>query len=109
MNFNWSSIGFGLSLACTDIIAFPIVKYVSLGAHPNWLLLAVILYAMNPILLLESLKIEGLAVINLLWNTLSNIIITAIGIYMFKEKISSIKKIGILLSIISIGLLTYEG
>jgi multidrug transporter EmrE-like cation transporter len=109
MSFNWSSIGFGLGLAATDIIAFPIVKYVSLGARPIWLLLAVLVYSMNPIILLQSLKIEGLAVINLLWNTLSNILITVIGVYMFKEKISSIKKLGIVLSIISIGLLTYEG
>ena len=109
MNFNWPSIGFGLALASTDIFAFPIVKYVSLGARPIWLLFAVLLYALNPILLLLSLKTEGLAIINLLWNTLSNIVITAIGIYMFKEKISSIKKIGAVLSIISIGLLTYEG
>ena len=109
MNFNWPSIGFGLGLACTDIVAFPIVKYVSLGARPIWLLFAVLVYALNPILLLLSLKTEGLAIINLLWNTISNIIITAIGIYMFKEKISGVKKIGIVLSIISIGLLTYEG
>jgi len=109
MSFNWSSIGFMFSLAATDILAFPLVKYVSLGAHPSWLLLAALLYALNPFFLLQSLKTEGLAVINLLWNTFSNIIITVIGVYIFKEKFSRTKVAGLVLSILSIGLLTYEG
>jgi multidrug transporter EmrE-like cation transporter len=106
---NWSSLGFGLFLALIDVLAFPFVKSVSLGSNIYWMIVPVLLYAVNPIILLQSLKIENLAIMNLLWNTISTVLITIICICFFKEQISTIKMVGMVLSILSIGLMSYEG
>jgi len=108
MGFNWITLGLGIGLASNDILAFPLVKYVSLGANPIWLLVSAIIYATSPILLYYSLQYEGLAIMNVLWNTLSTCIITLLGIYMFKEKLSTTKCLCIAISILGIGLLVYE-
>jgi multidrug transporter EmrE-like cation transporter len=106
--FKWTSLGFGILLSLVDVIAFPIVRYVSLGSNPYLMILPVLLYGMSPFILLQSLKMEGLAVMNLLWDTLSTITITFICIAFFKEKLTFAKITGMVLSIISITLLTYE-
>ena len=108
--FNISVLIFGLLMTFIDILTFPLVKLVSIGTlGSNWLVLPVVLYALQPLILFQSLHFEGIAIMNLTWNTLSIIAITLIGVYYFKEKLSNTKTIGILLSIVSIGLLTYEG
>jgi len=105
---NWRSLGFGLILALVDVIAFPFVKYVSLGSNPYWMILPVLLYGLSPLVLLVSLKMEGLAVMNFLWDTISTIFITFLCVCVFKEKLSNTKIIGALLGILSIGMLVYE-
>lgn len=108
--FNLTVLAFGFLMTIIDIIAFPIVKHVSINTlGSNWLILPVFLYALQPLILFRSLHFEGIALMNLTWNTLSIIAITLIGVYYFKEKLSHTKTIGILLGMVSIGLLTYEG
>ena len=105
---NWRSLGFGVLLAVVDVIAFPFVKQVSLGSNYYWMIVPVLLYGMSPLILLQSLKMEGLAVMNFLWDTISTILITIICICFFREKLSNTKLLGALLGIASIGLLVYE-
>jgi multidrug transporter EmrE-like cation transporter len=108
--FNVTVLVFGLLMTFVDMLTFPIVKLVSIDTlGSNWLLLPVFLYALQPLILFRSLQFEGIALMNLTWNTLSIIAITLIGVYYFKEKLSHTKTIGILLGMVSIGLLTYEG
>ena len=107
MTLNWNALYYGISLAGMDVLAFPFVKLVSLGWNPLFMILPTLLYALDPYFLLQSLKYENLAIMNLLWNLLSNILITVMGIYLFQEKISRFKTIGVLLGLISIGIMTY--
>lgn len=83
---NWTSLGFGILLALVDVIAFPFVKYVSLGSNPYLMIVPVLLYGLSPLVLLQSLKMEGLAIMNFLWDTLSTILITLICVCFFKKK-----------------------
>ena len=107
--FNLTVLAFGLLMTLVDMLAFPIVKFISIGTlGSNWLILPAFLYALQPLILFRSLQFEGLAIMNLTWNTLSIIAITLIGVYYFKEKLSHTKTIGILLGMVSIGLLNYE-
>jgi multidrug transporter EmrE-like cation transporter len=105
---NYTTIGFGVFLALLDVVAFPFVKYVSLGSKVKWMAIPVILYAISPFILLESIKAESLAVMNLLWDTISTVFITILCIFVFKENISSTKLIGMVLSLFSILLMSYE-
>jgi multidrug transporter EmrE-like cation transporter len=45
---------------------------------------------------------------NLLWDVMSDVLVTAIGLYYFSEKLSNMKKTGVILSMISIVLLTWK-
>ena len=107
--FNLDTLRYGLSMAALDVTAFPIVKYVSLGLNPMWMIIPMCLYAYAPLVLLKSLKSETLTVMNVLWDVMSTVLVTCVGLFYFGEKISWTKLCGIILSIISIGLLTYEG
>jgi multidrug transporter EmrE-like cation transporter len=50
---------------------------------------------------------EGMAVTNLIWNMISDIIVTLEGVIMFKESIKGMRWLGIIMSIFSLGLLAY--
>ena len=45
---------------------------------------------------------------NLLFDVLSDIIVTCIGLFYFSEKLTNSKKVGVLLSIISVILLSWK-
>lgn len=106
--FNLDALRNGLTMAALDVTAFPIVKYVSMGLNPMWMFIPVCMYAYAPILLLKSLKHETLTVMNAMWDVMSNVLVTCVGLFYFGEKVSWTKLCGVILSIISIGLLSYE-
>lgn len=107
--FNHETLIYGLLLAGIDVLAFPFVKYVSMGLNSVWIIIPVLFYALDPIILLQSLKIEHITIMNLTWNLMSNILITFMGLVMFKEVISTTKWLGVILSFISILFMTYDG
>jgi drug/metabolite transporter (DMT)-like permease len=45
---------------------------------------------------------------NLLWDVMSDVVVTGIGLFYFSEKLSKLKKAGVILSFISIILLTWK-
>jgi len=96
-------------MAALDVTTFPIVKYVSMGLDPVWMIIPMFLYAFEPLILLKSLTHESLTVMNIMWDLMSVVLVTCMGLFYFNEKISLTKICGVILSIISIGLLTYEG
>jgi len=106
--FNLRSLAFGLTLALMDAISFPFVKNVSMGLNPIWMIVPTILYSFTPYVLLQSLKMESLVIMNLLWDLSSDIVVTLIAVLFFKEHLSPIKMVGVCLSFVSIFLMSYE-
>ena len=106
MVLNMEALAYGVGMGSVDAIIFPIVKYVSLGLDPIWMIIPMIVYAFEPFILLKSLQKETLTVMNLIWDLSSCVLVTMIGLFYFNEKLSSTKLIGVLLSVISIALLT---
>lgn len=99
---------FGTGMAIVDIFALGGVKYLhthNLGIL-RWMILPTILYAVQPWLLLKSLEFEGLAVMNILWNLMSDILVTLLGVFYFKEKISNMKLMGVGFGILALILLS---
>jgi len=109
MLVNLQTLGYGALLTLLDVIAFPIVKSVSLGLSSSWMIVPIFLYSMNPMILLKSLQTEGLVIVNFVWNMLSSITILFVGKYIFKEVISPTKMLGVVCSLMSIFLMTYNG
>jgi multidrug transporter EmrE-like cation transporter len=50
--------------------------------------------------------VEGMAVMNLVWNLLSNVLVTLFGFVIMGEEVGMMKKVGIALSFVSIYLLS---
>lgn len=100
-------IGYGLFMAFMDVITFSFVKYISLGTLKSaaWYLVPMFLYSFQPMILLSAMKYETLTIMNLIWNILSDLSVTALGLMYFKEQVSPSKLIGIVLAFISLALM----
>jgi multidrug transporter EmrE-like cation transporter len=107
--FKYTTLFFGVLFGILDAIALPIVKGVSIGWKPLWMAVPAIIYAINPFIFLKALSTESLAIMNLVWDLSSDVIVTLIGVFMFQEHIPRTKLIGVVLSFVSLFLMTYEG
>ena len=108
--FNTVSLLFGGAMALGDSIILSVLRAYNLG-WIQWrsiVPLAMLFYSFQPIIFLKSLKYESLTVMNLLWDVMSDVSVTIIGLFYFGEKLSTYKKVGVFLSMLSIILLTYE-
>ena len=104
----WRPLAFGAALAFNDVISLGLLKAI----HLDWLssyyfVVPVLLYIVQPFLFFSSLTFESMTVMNIMWDLLSDVLVTVSGVYIFKEKISNSKFMGILLSMVSIYLLTH--
>jgi drug/metabolite transporter (DMT)-like permease len=96
-------------MAGIDTLAFSILKKVSLKELSMiFLPVSMAIYSIQPMIFLQGLRFETMTVVNLLWNMMSNILVTFTGLVLLQEKVGLLKGIGIALSFVSIYLLTYE-
>lgn len=108
--FNLSGLGWGGLMAVIDSIVLSSLKAFNIG-WIRWngvIFISMLVYSLQPLIFLQSLKGNGLTIMNLLWDVMSDVIVTAIGLFYFSEKLTSIKKVGVLLSIISVVLLSWK-
>lgn len=108
--FNLNALGWGGLLALNDSIILSLLKAYSVG-WIKWggvFIIAMISYALQPLIFYQGLNGNGLTVMNLLWDVMSDVMVTAIAFFYFNEKLSRFKKAGVLLSFISIILLTWK-
>jgi multidrug transporter EmrE-like cation transporter len=107
---NFAVLGLGLLMASLDGIILSLLKAVSLSwfSSIRWMIIPTIVYAVQPWIFLQSLRLETLTVMNLLWDVLSDVIVTLIGLFYFGESLSMSKKLGVVLSLFSVYLLTNE-
>jgi drug/metabolite transporter (DMT)-like permease len=110
MKFKLLPLAFGLLLAMIDAVALPILKGVKSEGWPRWLLgIPIGLYAFNPLIFYTALGSETLTIMNLIWDLMSDVLVTLIGILFFREVIPTTKRVGIVLSFASLILMSYEG
>lgn len=107
--FHWRTILFGLTFGILDSIALPIVKGVSTGWNKAWMAVPMTIYAFTPLILLQALSGETLTIMNLVWDLTSDLLVTFIGLFIFMEKISPVRMVGVCLSFVSLSLMAYEG
>jgi multidrug transporter EmrE-like cation transporter len=109
--FSTLPIFFGSLMALVDIVMMSSVKMIHTGAIPSsWgIPLSIGMYAMEPLIFLKAMNYEGMVVTNLVWNLMSNVIVTLQGVLIFGESVKGLRWVGILMSIFSLGLLAYTG
>lgn len=94
---------YSLILASNDVINMSIVKNISIGLlTQNWLYIAYILYGFQMIIFSKGIQFTGMSILNLTWNLISNIVITLIGLYYFKENVKHLEILGILFAIFAL-------
>ncbi len=105
--FNIIPFRYGATMASIDAFMLSFLKYISLEKlSPKWVLLPMFVYMLQPVLFYFSLQYETLTVMNLLWDVISDVIVTMIGLFVFQEKIGPYKKAGVILSFFSILLMS---
>jgi len=109
---NIHGILIGCIMAINDVISFGITKEVFLQDNLKsiyWLIIPTILYGLQIWIFYYGLKKTSMTVLNITWNLFSNILVTLVGIYYYKEQVTNIKTFAILLAFGSIILFTYDG
>jgi len=108
-NINWLSISF--ILACMDFFNLSILKKISIGALSTqyWLLGVCLAYFIQPLIFLKGLNFTGMTILNLGWDLMSTVMVTLVGVFYFKEKITGTKGIALLLALIAIILFGIDG
>jgi multidrug transporter EmrE-like cation transporter len=87
-----------------SIVEAPALTLLRMGGNKN-LVLASLIYAVGVVPLLSAaLQYEGIGIVNFFWNILSTISMFTIGIFIFKEKISHLQCIGVILCLLGLGL-----
>jgi drug/metabolite transporter (DMT)-like permease len=107
--FSLLPVFFGTILASLDIALMGPAKPISEGTLPYYSgsAAAVGMYALVPLVFIRALRYEGMVVTNLVWNLMSNIIVTLQGVFIFGESIKGLRWVGIAMSLVSLALLAY--
>ncbi len=108
--FDLTSLKYGATMALGDSIILSTLRAFSLGWIKTKIVvvLAMLFYSFQPLIFLKSLSHNSLTVMNLLWDVMSDVSVSIIGLFYFGEKLTKFKKMGVFLSIISIILLTWK-
>ena len=76
-------VAFVLVIVSLETCAMSCLKRAKEGWH--WFFMGVLFYIGVSIMLMQSLKLEGLAIVNALWSGLSVMATTTVGVLLFKE------------------------
>lgn len=107
---NLYGILFAFLMAFSDLFNLGLLKMLRTGQVSNmvWLGLPVLVYALQPVIFFFGLKYTSLTVLNLLWDVISDILVTVAGIFYFKESITFRQTIGIVFAMIAVVLLSSD-
>ncbi len=98
---------YGTYMATVDVFMLSLLKAIHLGwISKVFLFLPTLIYAMQPWVFLTALKYESLTVMNLLWDVMSDLMVTGTGLFVFKETITRTQMIGVGFALVAIILLT---
>jgi drug/metabolite transporter (DMT)-like permease len=97
-------------ISSTETIAQVCLKHMFLDPQKYWLYIAAVLcYAVVCILLFISYRYNGMGIMHVLWSSASILLAVGIGIFYFRENITTLDKVGILLIITGMIFVLWEG
>lgn len=111
MSFSVLPVAFGILMAALDLVMMSTIKQVGTGTWParTGVPFATLVYALEPYIFLQAMKYtgEGLAVVNLVWNLSSDILVTLMGVMWFGEKLHGTRWIAVGMSLVALALFAY--
>lgn len=96
-----------LVLAGVDVVILSGLKMRYLGKiKGDWIfVVAFLVYGCQSLVFYKSLQYGTLTQMNMLWDVTSDILVTIVGLYLFREAVTESQKLGILFAFIAIFLL----
>lgn len=109
-NFSLLPIAFGTVMALNDVLMMTSLKLVHNGVVSSTvgILFSLLCYLLQPLIFLKALNYEGMAQTNLVWNLISNIIVTIEGVFVFGESIKGLRWLAMLMGLLSLFLFAYS-
>lgn len=94
-------------MSSIDIIIMTLLKLArSSVVSPAFALpISMLLYAIEPLLFFKALNLQGIGIVNALWDTISTVLIALVGTFVFGEDITRTQWIGILFCAVGIFLI----
>jgi multidrug transporter EmrE-like cation transporter len=107
--FNFIPIALATLMASMDVVVLAWIKDYSLGLLSwKFVPLAMFIYGLQPYIFLQSLRYETMTAMNVLWDLISDILVTGTGLLYFKEKLTPIKRLALGFAFIAIVLFAYD-
>jgi len=101
--FNFVPVAFATLMASMDTVVLAWIKDYSLGLVSwKFVPLAMFIYGLQPYVFLQSLHYESMTVMNIMWDLISDILVTATGLLYFKEFLTPVKQGALALAFVSI-------
>lgn len=96
-------------MASLDILMMSLAKMSNTGkiAYSTALPLATTLYAFEPYIFFKALNYENMTAMNLIWDLTSDVMVTLIGIFYFRESIKGLRWLAVLFALFSLALFAY--
>ena len=96
-------------LATTDMTAMSIMKKISLQSFSKmWMVIVTLIYAVQPWIFLKGMSYTGMTVMNLSWDMMSDILVTIVGLFYFREKLNGTKMLAVGFALIAAFLFAYS-
>lgn len=107
--FSFLPIFFGTMMASLDIVMMSLAKLSKIGtiSYSTALPIATVIYAIEPYIFFKSLNYESLTTMNLIWDLTSDVMVTLVGVFYFKESIKGLRWLAVLFSLFSLALFAY--
>lgn len=101
---------FASLMAFIDTIVLSGLKKYNTGEHAFGIVipLGMLIYSLQPLIFLKSLEYESLTIMNVLYDMMSDIYVTAVGLFYFKEKLTTVKQWALMFAFTAIVLFSYD-
>ena len=108
-NFSMLPIIFGTVMAILDLVMMGSVKMIHNGTLSVGIgiPISVGIYALEPLLFLKAMNYEGMAVMNLIWNLMSDVLVTLQALLVFGETIKGIRWVAVGMAVVSLSIFAY--
>jgi multidrug transporter EmrE-like cation transporter len=109
-NFSFLPIAFGTVMALVDMCMMGGIKMVHNGTLPavTGVIMSSAVYLLQPLIFLKAMNYQGMAVTNLVWNLISNTIVTLQGVFIFGESIKGLRWVAMAMGLVSLVLFAYS-
>jgi len=97
-----------LVISLFDLLGLVSGKLWSIHKNAWWLVATALFFATAGLAFARSLRYEGMAITNILWVAFAALFTTLVGYFVFKENISTLQFMGMLIIIVGLAMINWK-